>query len=483
MKLLILLMLILLLLFSSFRENYKTFKTPLELVIGKIKNKHIVSDEQIIIKNNKIIIGNKIITYDDINALKSLPVHYDTKMCFPDDTGECIDTTDFQNLKKYWNDGTIIAYTGELDSIPPNWSICDGSNGTPDLRDRFIIGAGTNYKKGSTGGKETHSLTIDELPNHSHSMVFSSSTNKMDNSKPIKVGDIRYGWYGGHAGMDDFMLRRTIASKCYKKGFIEGTDYIPGNSLMECVGNLTATKKDLYGNVKYRNKLSKIPMKQYKNRPTTSPVKPEATLSIPSISSGIIDMEIYEPIPLYEILYKEKNNIKSVGHRFWPGDKVCHNSCLYYSSIDNWSPSDIDNLNDNKMLIKSILINDGKENILKKKEENILQKKEKELYPELVKQNVKPGNGYYVGPTGNACEQCHNKTDTNDSAKGKPHDNMPSYYRVIFIMRTVHIKHTTTSPPISISIKPEIPYKKDKCAEIIENIRKTGNTPVYLNCD
>ena len=435
MKLLILLILILLLLFSSFRENYKTFNTPLDLQIGKIKNKHIVSKEQIIIKNNKILIGNKIITYDDINAFKALPVHFDTQMCLPDNTGECVDDTDFQNLKKYWNNGTIIAYTGELNSIPPNWSICDGSNGTPDLRDRFIVGAGKKYRIDSTGGKKTHSLTIDELPSHSHTMAFPAFTKKIDNSKPIKVGDIRYGWYGGHGSA------RTFASKCYKKGYKEGTDYIPGNSLIDCVGNITATKKDMYGNVKYRNKLSKRLMKTYKNQPTPtqSVSNTEDKPTFPSVSSGIIDMKIYEPVPLYETLYKEKDNIKSVGYRFVPGNDSCHNKCLYYRGIEKWSPEDIEPLNDNKMLKTAILINDGKENFLQKNS----QSKKKELYPELVKQNVKPGSGYYVGPTGNACEQCHNKVDINDIAKGKPHENMPSYYRVIFIMRTVHIKTTT----------------------------------------
>ena len=254
---------------------------------------------------------------------------------------------------------------------------------------------------------------------------------------------------------------------------------------MECVGNITAAQKDLYGNVKYRNKLSKYPMKQYENRPSLQTTKPPETASpdkttpTPTVLSGIIDMKTYEQVPLYEILYKEKENIKSVGYRFVPGDSLCHNTCLYYRSTDKWSPADVTNLNDKKLLLKSILLNDGKENMQQKD----IESRRKEIYPELVKQNVKPGSGYYVGPTGNACGQCHNKTDMNDSAKGKPHDNMPSYYRVIFIMRTVHIKPTTTTVPPPISIQTEIPHKKDKCADIIEKIRKNGKTPVYLNCD
>ena len=36
--------------------------------------------------------------------------------------------------------GSIIAYSGLLGSIPSNWHICDGTDGTPDLRDRFLKG-------------------------------------------------------------------------------------------------------------------------------------------------------------------------------------------------------------------------------------------------------------------------------------------------------------------------------------------------------
>lgn len=40
--------------------------------------------------------------------------------------------------------GTILAYTGNLDKIPSGWSLCDGTNGTPDLRGRFLEGMGTH---------------------------------------------------------------------------------------------------------------------------------------------------------------------------------------------------------------------------------------------------------------------------------------------------------------------------------------------------
>ena len=48
--------------------------------------------------------------------------------------------------------GAIIMWSGSIGSIPAGYVICNGSNGTPDLRDSFIVGSGNNYGVGSTGG-------------------------------------------------------------------------------------------------------------------------------------------------------------------------------------------------------------------------------------------------------------------------------------------------------------------------------------------
>lgn len=64
--------------------------------------------------------------------------------------------------------GTIMSWSGSLSRIPAGWKLCDGRNGTPDLRDRFIVGAGRKYGYGDTGGEDKHRLTISEMPAHSH---------------------------------------------------------------------------------------------------------------------------------------------------------------------------------------------------------------------------------------------------------------------------------------------------------------------------
>lgn len=67
--------------------------------------------------------------------------------------------------------GVITAWYGNTSNIPTGWALCDGNNGTPDLRDRFILGAGGSYSVGSTGGEVNHTLIIDEIPDHYHPFV------------------------------------------------------------------------------------------------------------------------------------------------------------------------------------------------------------------------------------------------------------------------------------------------------------------------
>jgi microcystin-dependent protein len=97
--------------------------------------------------------------------------------------------------------GGIIMWSGTIANIPtPGWALCDGSNSTPDLRNRFIVGAhsgaGTgitsttgpgfdassgalsaNYTPGNAGGTTAHKLTIAELASHTHNVTYSTGAN------------------------------------------------------------------------------------------------------------------------------------------------------------------------------------------------------------------------------------------------------------------------------------------------------------------
>jgi hypothetical protein len=52
--------------------------------------------------------------------------------------------------------GIIAMWSGTLATIPAGWALCDGTNGTPDLRDRFVVGAANGANPGATGGLSSH---------------------------------------------------------------------------------------------------------------------------------------------------------------------------------------------------------------------------------------------------------------------------------------------------------------------------------------
>jgi len=66
--------------------------------------------------------------------------------------------------------GVILLWAGQVHLIPDGFVICDGNNGTPDLTDRFIVGAGDAYDPDDTGGAtfHTHDFTGD---GHDHDLV------------------------------------------------------------------------------------------------------------------------------------------------------------------------------------------------------------------------------------------------------------------------------------------------------------------------
>jgi len=88
--------------------------------------------------------------------------------------------------------GGIIMWSGATNAIPTGWVLCDGQNGTPDLRDRFVVGAtagsgDTSYpglSPNATGGSANaivveHNHTLTD-PGHSHSEVYNVASNGQD---------------------------------------------------------------------------------------------------------------------------------------------------------------------------------------------------------------------------------------------------------------------------------------------------------------
>ena len=96
--------------------------------------------------------------------------------------------------------GGIILWSGSTATIPSGWALCDGQNGTPDLRNKFIVGAGDTYSVDSTGGSadatlvsHTHGSGTLTAADHTHSFKASNRAGDEDawsNTNKAFVGDL-----------------------------------------------------------------------------------------------------------------------------------------------------------------------------------------------------------------------------------------------------------------------------------------------------
>ena len=93
--------------------------------------------------------------------------------------------------------GMIIMWNSTVATIPTGFVLCDGSNGTPDLRGRFVVGhhpSNNDYDIDDTGGSESVTLTVAQMPSHKHDTTF-------DNKKYFPGGgstSISFGGAGGY---------------------------------------------------------------------------------------------------------------------------------------------------------------------------------------------------------------------------------------------------------------------------------------------
>ena len=93
--------------------------------------------------------------------------------------------------------GVILMWSGSIASIPSGWLLCDGTNGTPNLQDRFVVGAGSTYAVGATGGSAnatlvSHSHTTSSVvtdPGHAH--IYNTKT-----GTPPQAGSSTPCWNG-----------------------------------------------------------------------------------------------------------------------------------------------------------------------------------------------------------------------------------------------------------------------------------------------
>ncbi|MFA5858396.1 MAG: hypothetical protein WC955_04955 [Elusimicrobiota bacterium] len=132
----------------------------------------------------------------------------DTRLRVDGEVKSVVNSVEFYMIPK----GGIIMWSGAEADIPAGWALCDGTNGTPDLRNRFVIGAGDTYAFGDLGGETTHYHTVDIATTasttagaHTHSIDVPITTSSSDSHSHTAntfwfSRDIAFSSSGGGAG-------------------------------------------------------------------------------------------------------------------------------------------------------------------------------------------------------------------------------------------------------------------------------------------
>jgi microcystin-dependent protein len=112
--------------------------------------------------------------------------------------------------------GGIIMWSGSVASIPSGWALCNGSNGTPDLRNRFVVGAGSTYAVDATGGSadaivvsHTHTTSASTVSDHQHALIANADTGT---SALTTTNQVNYRQQGGSSNLEYFLRGSSTAA-------------------------------------------------------------------------------------------------------------------------------------------------------------------------------------------------------------------------------------------------------------------------------
>jgi len=145
--------------------------------------------------------------------------------------------TDSITAPNFWGRGTVPVgfigmYSGSkaglfdglgkgiVGSKMEGWAICNGRHGTPDLRDRFVVGADSSYSVRDTGGENSHTLTIAEMPSHNHTGTTNTTGSHSHKAYIDSGGGGSYGTHGSDMWSDGDGSSGMVHNTPYANGFL-----------------------------------------------------------------------------------------------------------------------------------------------------------------------------------------------------------------------------------------------------------------------
>ena len=154
------------------------YKVPLKAISKKITINNLEATKT---NSSALYIGSRYLDKNMIKSLKQVPLIFKNEVCLED---ECISYNKIKELKHFFPYGSVIAYSGDKENIPFGWAICDGTNDTPDLQSKFVMGSDTNSYS-SIGGKPFIQLNKDNIPEHVHDVFIPKANSSGDSSGVI----------------------------------------------------------------------------------------------------------------------------------------------------------------------------------------------------------------------------------------------------------------------------------------------------------
>lgn len=112
-------------------------------------------------------------------------------------------------------------WSGSISNIPSGWLLCNGTNGTPNLSDRFVLGTINDAEIGDTGGSNSITLNVPQLPSHSHGGVTDIAGNHNHTATTDLAGSHTH---TGNTDIEEAHRHRYGISRFVTEGIVGFTD-------------------------------------------------------------------------------------------------------------------------------------------------------------------------------------------------------------------------------------------------------------------